>query len=376
MLDFLKEKLCLDMAAALDFEQMLFPPPEESVFQNGITHPTVYIWDAWMFADGREWNLYTLASPRALYVDLGLDLAVFRDHLPHHWRRFVSNDAGKTWRDRGAVMKPRLETDYFDSRSIWTGSVIEHDGRYLAAYTGIRNTGDDGRPKLQALGLAASEDKSDFRPLMDEPLSCPLRDYEVIRDMSYYLGPRETLGNNEGEEGGAILAWRDPYLIKDKNGTIHMLWGAKSKFADRQEPVVGHGIVENLSGKPRLKLLSPIFLPDAENFTQLEVPQIRYAEKHGLYVMMISTTNKKSQQVASECIFTLRFYVSERLNGGWRPVRIRDITAEKRYPGIFFGLREREDGKICAFYNIPFGDNCAEALRHSLPAGLEETALF
>jgi hypothetical protein len=376
MLNFLREKLHLDVAAALDFEQVLFPPPAEEIFTGGIIHPSVYIWDAWMFAEGREWNLYTLASPRALYVDLGLDLAVFRDYLPHHWRRFVSDDAGKTWRDDGAVMMPRLETDYFDSRSIWTGSVLKHDGCYLAGYTGIRNTGDDNRPKLQALGLAVSDDKRDFRPLTEEPLSCPLRDYEAIRDMSYYLGPRDTLGNNDGEEGGPILAWRDPWLVKDRNGTVHMLWGAKSTFAGRQEPVVGHGVLENISGRPRLKLLSPIFLPDAENFTQIEVPQIRYNERHGLYVMMISTTNKTPDRPPQEYIFTLRFYVSERLNGGWRPVRVRDITAEKRYPGIFFGLREREDGKICAFYNIPFGDNCAENLRHSLPAGLEETALF
>ncbi|TVQ85685.1 MAG: hypothetical protein EA357_00195 [Micavibrio sp.] len=362
-----------------NFNLPLCPPPVETAFFGGIRHPSVYIWDGWVYAEERKISLYALATPRAFYLDFGLDALRDRDHLPHHWRRFISEDGGKTWQDCGAVLLPRTGTGLFDSRSVWTGSVLKHGGRYLAAYTGIRDTGCETQPKLQALGLAASEDGSGFSPLSEEALLCPLRDYDAIRDAGYYLGPKETLGNDDGEEGGAILAWRDPYLVAEDGAGdtgLHMFWSAKSSLRRLQEAVIGHALIKDPFGRPQAELLPPVFLPDSEQFTQAEVPQLLRSEESGRYVMAVSATNKTADLPPEAVRMTLHFYSAPHLDGAWTALNQYDLTAQRRYPGILFGLEKQADGSTAALWNAPYDGTAPEESRYTLPAEMEKIMIF
>lgn len=350
-------------------EAVLRPPVYDHQFSGGIAHPDVYIWDAWsMRKDGGDIFLYTLASPRDAYKNGDIDIQTQRDHLPHHHRLFVSGDGGHSWKDRGPSFAPSAAQDRFDSRSIWTGSALPYQGKFLCAYTGIRRH-DDAHPFIQGIGLAASDDGFAFTRVTEEALSCPMRDYDMIRAKGYYLGPRGDLGSGDGEEGGCILAWRDPGLqIDAKTGEVHAFWSAKSSLHSAQEPVLGHGIIHDPLGTPRLELLAPVRLPDSGEYTQAEVPQLVYNEKQPLYYMVVSTCNRSSKdQIDRDLELNARVYLSSDLNGGWERAGFIIRKKDLRYPAAITGFDAAPDGGTLHFM-APYSRASNEAVMHTMPA--------
>ena len=82
---------------------------------------------------------------------------------------------------------------------------------------------------IQNIVLAVSGDGYVINQVADMVLSSPNRDWEEITKKGYYLDVPETLGSNEGEGGGPILAWRDPFIFLDKDENVNLFWGGQGQ---------------------------------------------------------------------------------------------------------------------------------------------------
>lgn len=345
---------------------LVTPAPSAIKFDNGISHPELYIWDAWSLTrrDGTI-SLFTLSQPRSSFSDDGLDLQRERDVLPHHWRRFDSSDDGDSWADLGAVFTPNLDNhNAFDARSIWTGSVACIANKVYAAYTGIAQVGED-HPFLQSLGLAIENPETGyFVSLSEEPLLCPRRDYELIQSKGYYLGPKTTLGHKDGEEDQCALAWRDPELFEDDCGRVHLFWAAKAVENALPKPAIGHALLSDLSTKPTADLLPPIRLSDESNITQAEVPQLIYDKRQSTYFMMVSTTNKRcNDQTDADGDLSVKIYGTDTLSGALELKRILLTNSDKRYPGTWV---QHSNGRLS--FTAPYNRASSPEKIHTMPA--------
>ncbi len=303
------------------------PPPSPGLFRHGINHPDLWLWDAWTVASGDTLTLFTLALARQNTKDDPITPGDRNDY-PFHVRRFTSRDGGASWRDHGAFMSPGPEAGGVMAHNIWSGSAIVSEGRLLFAFTGVRKPAP-GRSFLQSICLLPVEQEG----VAPEPsdtivISDPETDYQKIIDAGYYLGLREALGDDKGEEGGPILAWRDPFLFARVDGSVDAFWAAKTSAA---APAVAHARLTRQSGGVRCTLLAPILLPDADGFTQAEVPKV-YRDPSGAgYLMLISTCNRlREDQPNEEVTKEMRLYRAAAPEGPWRPYRGEDSII----PGI------------------------------------------
>lgn len=309
------------------------PEPHPHAFAGGIAHPALYLWDAWSYVEGATTHLYCLAVSRWESEGQLLD-PVKRNERPFHVRYFVSQDGGTTWADRGCFQQPRIGTEYFDSRTIWSGSVKPlPDGSKLVAYTGLRDSG----PELlfqQSIGLAMSRDGSRVDRLYDEPISCSLRDWEAITETGYYLDQRSRLGHRKGEEGGPIMSWRDPFIFLDDDNQIHLFWGAK---VASHRSALAHALVErDDSGFRLVRLFEPVVMPDGDEFTQLELPKVLHDQNRGRYYLVASTCNRLFEnQRDDEVDKRIRLYTSSSLRGPWLPGDERGSTILRESKHMF-----------------------------------------
>lgn len=189
------------------------------------------------------------------------------------------------------------------------------EGDWVCGFTGLREAGKD-KPFLQTICLAHS--RSGFR--LDTPpetaLFCPVRDYDLIRSAGYYLPAKDMLGHKDGEEGGPILAWRDPFIVAGDADTLEVFWSAK---AARAQGAVAHVTVRQKGGDFQIEELHPpILLPDTEAFTQAEVPKLHYDQKSLTWFMLISACDRINEsQPAEEVTKVLRLYKSSSMRGPW-----------------------------------------------------------
>ena len=292
------------------------PPAHADPFVGGIVHPSLYLWDAWSFSNEEGMHLYCLAVSRTASDGSSIEPAARNDY-PFHVRHFVSSDGAATWQDTGCFQQPRPGTGLFDAKTIWSGSITPlGDGSNLIAYTGIRESGPDLLFQ-QSIGLALSSDGNKPDRLFDSPISCPLRDWQVISELGYYLGNKSILGDRDGEDGGPILAWRDPYALID-NGEVHLFWGAKK---GSRKPALAHAVLEPDGNGFRVsRLFAPTLLPDGDRFTQIELPKVLRDPDSGKYYLIVSTCNRLYEgQTDAEVDKTIRMYAAESLEGPWSP---------------------------------------------------------
>ena len=89
---------------------------------------------------------------------------------------------------------------------------------------------------------------------MHQPLCCPIRDRELICGAGLLPGrSRRDSGHDDGEEGGPVMTWRDPFIFFDDQQQLHLFWAAKSKPT---HGVIAHALVEQTSdGYQMVKLL-------------------------------------------------------------------------------------------------------------------------
>ncbi len=296
------------------------PAPSSLTFEGAIIHPDLWLWDSWTARVGETLHLYCLALNRTARDGAPISPGE-RNEFAFHVRHFLSEDEAATWSDRGSVFQPGAAGDGADARNVWSGSVAPApatasapDRRWVFAYTGLRALSPD-RPFLQTLCVAMgpSPDRFDASPAC--ALSCPARDYDAIRAAGYYLGPRERLGDADGEEGGPILAWRDPYLFTDPSGEPQLLWSAK---VGPKTPAIGRASLAWDGRGFALKTLHPpMRLPDEAALTQAEVPKIYRHE--GAYLLLISACDRLYEgQPDDEVAKEQRLYIAEQPAGPWR----------------------------------------------------------
>lgn len=303
------------------------PPLSPGLFRHGISHPDLWLWDAWTVASGDTLTLFTLALARRNTKGEPITPGD-RNHYPFHVRRFRSRDGGASWRDHGAFLSPGPAAGGVMAHNVWSGSAILSEGRLLFGFTGLRKPAP-GRSFLQSICLApVAPEGAALTPSDTSVISDPEADYQEIIDAGYYLGALGTLGADKGEEGGPILAWRDPFLFARADGAIDAFWAAKTSAT---APAVAHARLTRQGDSFRCKLLAPISLPDGDDFTQAEVPKV-YRDPGGAgYLLLISTCNRlREDQPDEEVTKEMRLYRAAAPEGPWRPYRGDDSII----PGI------------------------------------------
>jgi hypothetical protein len=292
------------------------PPPVPQPFHGAISHPDLYLWDAWSYAEAGTLHLYCLAVERNRYDGTPLPPNE-RNNAPFHIRHFASPDHGESWSDEGCLLATRSGQGLADSRTVWSGSMTPlPDGQKLLAYTGLYER-DVDHCFAQALMLALTDGYAvTDRP--EAPLLCPLRDRELIVAAGYYLAALDDIGNREGEGGGPVMAWRDPFAFIDDQNRIHLFWSAKTAPC---EGALGHALLRREGNDFRLdSLLPPTLLPDGERFTQFELPKVYHDAPNGQFYLLASTCNRTDERQRDEEVDKrLRLYRSDSLDGPWLP---------------------------------------------------------
>lgn len=349
------------------------PAKHPKSFVGGIVHPTLYVWDAWSYVDGDTIHLYCLAVARTDGDGRRINPAK-RNERPFHVRHFVSGDNGKTWKDEGCFQEPRTGSSFFDSRTVWSGSIaVLPDGNKLVAYTGVRENGPDLMFQ-QSIGLALSRDGSGIDHRYDEPVSCCYRDWQAITDRGYYLDDESNLGNKNGEAGGPILAWRDPFVFIE-GYTIHLFWGAK---VGSNRSALAHATIDETStGFVLSELFEPVTVPDGHEFTQLELPKVLHDQAKGRYYLLVSTCNRLYEgQTDTEVDKRVRLYSSSSLDGPWLPDG-KDGSTVLRDDCHMFGLTvlsaDFEKGKLWCISPYTDAADDGSSLTLSEPFAIELT---
>ncbi|HEY7967798.1 MAG TPA: family 43 glycosylhydrolase [Solirubrobacteraceae bacterium] len=214
-----------------------------------------WVWDFWFAKAAEEHHVFYLQAPRALA----------RPALRHHHASIghaVSRDL-RTWRVLADALEPGPSGSW-DDLATWTGSVLEHDGRWYMLYTGISRR-EQGL--IQRIGLAISDDlvswsKHPGNPVLEaDPRWYDLLDLRRWRDQS----------------------WRDPWLFRHPaDGSLHCLITARSSLGTAD----GAGVVAHARSLDMIdwEVLPPVTTPG--DFAQVEVPQL--VRMHGRYVILVS----------------------------------------------------------------------------------------
>lgn len=296
-------------------EKPPIPGPWPVSFRDRIRHPDLWLWDSWLLRGDRQLDLFCLALSRrdrrgrAIRPD-------DRNRYQFHVRRFSSSDHAQSWQDKGCVATPGAMGDGSDSGNIWSGSALMlPDGRAIFAYTGIRVESAQ-RPFVQSLNIRVTRWPEIQSSVSESVISCSRRDRREIVDSGYYLGPIKSLGDEGGEEGGPILCWRDPFLFEDHDG--RMLVFVAAKLAP-SIPAIATVVLKCCEDKWLAEeILPPMLLPDRHEFTQAELPKIYCDSEAGRYLLLISSTNRKSEcQPDSEIVKEHRLYIADSISGPW-----------------------------------------------------------
>ncbi len=235
-----------------------------------------WIWDFWLITHDDTHHLYFLQAPKAI-----------GDPDARHWNvsigHAVSSDL-HTWTVVADALAPS-NVEAWDDKSTWTGSVVEHDGRWVMLYTGTSHA-EDGL--VQRVGLATSTDLYEWERLSDPVLVADPEHYELLSPDMWH-----------------DQAWRDPWLFSDPDdGHVHVYLTARANTGERYDRgVVGHARSRDLH---TWEVLPPVAA--APGFGQLEVPQL--VEMDGRwYVLFASDLETQSADLRESSPGTGTYYL-------------------------------------------------------------------
>jgi beta-fructofuranosidase len=202
------------------------------------------VWDFWFAPKrlGEPYHLFHLQAPRNLL-----------DPEQRHWVASVGHAVSQDlihWIERPTALVPG-SPESWDDRAIWTGSIVECDGRYYWFYTAVNQ-----RDRIQRIGLATSTD-----PGLNQWERHPANPI-LEADSRWYEKADPTTANSE--------ACRDPWVVADPaDGTWWMFFTAGVNHG----PSEGRGVVgcARSSDLVHWEQLPPVTRPG--EFGELEVPQ-------------------------------------------------------------------------------------------------------
>ena len=228
--------------------------------------PDKWVWDFWFARHEGQHHIFYLQAPRAL-GDPG---------LRHHNATIghaVSGDL-RDWHVLPDALHPGAPGGW-DDLATWTGSVIDHDGRWYMLYTGM-NRAEQGT--VQRVGLATSDDLMHWSKHPANPV--------LEADARWY----EVMGHGRWHD----QSWRDPWLFRSPDdGLFHVLVTARSPHGEPDGAgVVGHARSGDLI---EWEVLPPLTEPG--EFAQVEVPQLVWLQ--GGYTILFSchASDHSSQRV-------------------------------------------------------------------------------
>jgi beta-fructofuranosidase len=201
-----------------------------------------WIWDFWLATDADEHHVFYLKAPKSI-----------GDPEERHWNvsigHAVSTDL-HDWTVVDDVIAPSPVASW-DDKSTWTGSVIEHGGRWVMLYPGT-SPADEGH--VQRVGMLTSEDLHRWERLPEPVLTADPEHHEIL-DLDMWHDQ----------------AWRDPWMYDDPtDGHVHVLVTARANHGHRYDRgVIGHARSRDLL---TWEMLPSIATPPG--FGQLEVPQL------------------------------------------------------------------------------------------------------
>ncbi len=226
-----------------------------------------WVWDFWLAEDHGTYHLFYLQAPRSLgNSDLRHDNA----SIGHA----TSSDL-VDWEEVGTALLPGYPGEW-DDVATWTGSVIEHDGRWWMFYTG-RSSLEKGR--VQRIGAAVSSDLNIWVKHPSNPL---------LSSHPYWYEHLE-------KRSSSVVAWRDPWVYRVDDG-FEMLITARvndGKGADRG--VLARAFSSDLSV---WSALPPLTKPGG--FAQLEVPQRIVTTAGELLLFSCQPKNLSAERLALE----------------------------------------------------------------------------
>lgn len=206
-----------------------------------------WVWDSWYAQDGNDLHAFYLKAPKSLGDP---DKRHHNAQVGHS----VSSD-GITWHELPDALH-RREGEYFDSKGIWTGSVVKFGEMWHMFYTGI-DTDSVGR--IQRIGHATSRDLETWDRAGNDP---------ILTASGPWYATSETDPKEEEP-------FRDPWVFFYE-GQWHMLVTARDTDGDG---TMAHAVSDDLYN---WELKEPL-LANA-HFDQLEVFQI--IEVEGRWVLI------------------------------------------------------------------------------------------
>jgi len=200
-----------------------------------------WVWDFWIAEHRDTYHLFYLQAPRSLG-----DASLRHDHatIGHA----TSTDL-MTWTDLGTVLEAGFPGEW-DDISTWTGSVIEHEGRWWMFYTG-RSALEKGR--VQRIGAAVSNDLNLWIKHPSNPL----------------LSSHPFWYNHGDKRSRSTVAWRDPWVYPVEDGFEMLITARINEGHAADRGVIARAYSNDLS---LWTALSPLTEPGG--FVQMEVPQL------------------------------------------------------------------------------------------------------
>jgi len=277
------------------------------------------VWDFWLAPrrPGESYHLFHLQAPRNLL-----------DPEQRHWVASVGHAVSPDlihWTERPTALVPGPKGSW-DDRAIWTGSIVERDGRYYWFYTALNQ-----HDRVQRIGLATSVD-----PDLDRWERHPANPI-LEADARWYEKADPTVPNWE--------ACRDPWVIADpSDGTWWMFFSARFNHG----PSDCRGVVgcARSSDLVHWEQFPPVTEPG--EFGELEVPQV--FALGGRWYMLFCTAKhgaaRRKRRGLETDWFGTHYLVADALTGPYG--LLTDDVLVGDAPGTFYAGRvtENPDGRL------------------------------